>query len=220
MHIAALILSTAILAADPEADAAEQRADTAFAAGDFDTAIFHLDDAVRRNPLQQRYYAKRGAAKFYGKRYESAIDDYTEALRMEPRNATLYHDRGLSRWKIGQAKASADDFRKALELDPNNHEAMSGLAWALATSPDAELRDGKRAVELATKACEMSGWKNPYHLSTLAAAHAEAGNFEEALRRHREAMALPNYPIDKLERARQRLALYEQHKPFREVIEK
>jgi Flp pilus assembly protein TadD len=220
MNLVSLVLSTAIITADPEAAAAVKRADAAFASGDFDTAIFHLDEAVRRDPLQYLHYAKRGSANFYKKRYEKAIDDYSEALRMQTRDARLFHDRGLSRWKIGQTNGSADDFRKAIELDPKHHEALSGLAWALATSPQDELRDGKQAVDLATKACELTVWKNPYHLSALAAAHAEAGNFDEALRRHREAMALPDYPKDKLERAQQRLQLYERRMPYREGFEK
>ena len=47
------------------------------------------------------------------------------------------------------------------------------LAWLLATAPDARFRDGPRAVEHATRACELSGWRDAAALDTLAAAYAE-----------------------------------------------
>ena len=57
---------------------------------------------------------------------------------------------------------------------------LNNLAWVLATSPDDKLRDGKRAIELATKAAEVSNYETPHVLSTLAAAYAETGDFEKA----------------------------------------
>ena len=67
---------------------------------------------------------------------------------------------------------------------------MNNLAWILSTCADASLRDGKRAVELATHACELTGRKNAWLLDTLAAAFAETGDFKAAVETQREAMAL------------------------------
>lgn len=143
-----------------------------------------------------------------------------QAVGLEPGNDVAVFDRGLARWQNGEPKIAIEDFTRAAELNPRNDSALNGLAWALSTTPRDELRDGKRAVELARKACELTSWANPYHMSTLAAAYAETGKFQDAIQWHQRATSLPDFPKDKLERARLRLALYEQGKPYREFIEK
>jgi cytochrome c-type biogenesis protein CcmH/NrfG len=146
--------------------------------------------------------------------YEKAVASYTEAIRLEPQNDGAMFDRGLARWQNSEPKQAAQDFSQAIQVNPKNDNAYNGLAWALSTAPQADLRDGKRAVQLATRARELTDWKNPFHLSTLAAAYAEVGDFQPALHWHKKAMASGDFPTDKLERARQRLKLYEQGKPL------
>ena len=60
-------------------------------------------------------------------------------------------------------------------------EALNNLAWVLATSPKAELRNGAEAVRLAERACELTHYGEPLFIGTLAAAYAEAGRFPEAV---------------------------------------
>jgi tetratricopeptide (TPR) repeat protein len=185
-----------------------------------DAAIAHFDEAIRLDPQFARAYYGRGVAYFHKGLYEKAVASYSEAIRREPQNDGAIFDRGLARWQNGEPKQAANDFTQAIRLNPKNDSAHNVLAWALSTAPQADLRDGKRAVELATRACELTEWKNPFHLSTLAAAYAEVGDFQRALHWHKKAMASPDFPKDKLERTRHRLVLYEQEKPYREVIMK
>ena len=88
-------------------------------------------------------------------------------------------------------------------------------AWLLASAPDAKYRDGKKAVESATRACELTNWKESSLLAILAAACGEAGDFESAIKWQTTADALHS---DDLEKAvgQCRLKLFEQKRPVRD----
>lgn len=104
------------------------------------------------------------------------------------------------------------------EEDPSTLEIMIGLAFFRAACPVAEFRDGAKAVELATKACELMDWKNAWFVNTLAAAYAEAGDFDFAVKWQKRAIDL--LPEDASPEVRadyeSRLKLYESGKPYRE----
>jgi tetratricopeptide (TPR) repeat protein len=61
-------------------------------------------------------------------------------------------------------------------------DCMILLASLQAACPVAEFRDGAKAVELATKACELTNWKDSDYIFILAAAYAEAGDFDSAVK--------------------------------------
>jgi tetratricopeptide (TPR) repeat protein len=103
-------------------------------------------------------------------------------------------------------------YRKAAEA--GNEGGLNNLAWALATSEDAAVRDGASAVVFAERAVAATKRKNPGYLSTLAAAFAEAGQFEKAVSTQQEAMALPQTDAAK-EDCRARLKLFESKVPCR-----
>jgi len=109
------------------------------------------------------------------------------------------------------------DYRAAIKLDPKHAEAHASLAWALASYPRDELRDGKSAVKYALRACELTGEKDTNALSALAAAYAECGDFKRAIEWQRKALTLgyPGEP-EREERAKKRIKLYEAGKPYRE----
>src|SRR5262249_49421907 len=89
------------------------------------------------------------------------------------------------------------------------------LAQLLATCPDDKVRDGKRAVQYATTACELTDWKVPSCLETLAAAYAEAGQFEEAIRYQTRALSDLTFAARWGPPARPRPKLHRHKKPFR-----
>ena len=103
----------------------------------------------------------------------------------------------------------------AIALDPSSVPAHNARAWLRATCPDPKYRDGKQAVESATRACELSTWKSPGELDTLAAAYAEAGDFDAAVKWEEEALKMHT---DEEHRSgyRARLALYRARTPYRE----
>ena len=92
-----------------------------------------------------------------------------------------------NREALGEAIAH---FQKALQIKPADPTIQNNLAWVLATCPEASLRDGNKAVELARQANELTGRRNPIILHTLAAACAEAGRFSEAVETAQRALQL------------------------------
>ena len=106
------------------------------------------------------------------------------------------------------------DLNQAVQLNPQNAMAYNNLAWLLATGPQAVHRDGKKAVEYATKACELSEWKSSGNVDTLAAACAEAGDFDNAVKWENQALADPDLKGKDRTDAQSRLKLYQAHKPY------
>jgi tetratricopeptide (TPR) repeat protein len=113
-------------------------------------------------------------------------------------------------------------YRSALEYNANCVEALNNSAWLLATAPNPRLRDGKTAVTLASRACELTDYKQPFFIGTLAAACAEAGRFDDAIAtaRKAKAMALSQGQIQIAGRDQQLIELYQAGKPFHETADR
>ena len=93
--------------------------------------------------------------------------------------------------------------------------ACNDLAWSFATCPEATSRNGTRAIEYATKACEMTEWKNGDFIDSLAAAYAESGQFQEAIKREQQALEFLKLE-SKINAGRARLSLHQSRMPYRE----
>ncbi|MFC1792772.1 protein kinase [Planctomycetota bacterium] len=113
--------------------------------------------------------------------------------------------------------AKITNFESAIQIDPNHAETLNDLAWLRATCPMSEHRDGKRAVELATKVSELKEWKKHEYISTLAAAYSEIGNFNAAIKWQNKAMdLLPEDCSSNLKANYEaRLGVYLSKKPYR-----
>jgi tetratricopeptide (TPR) repeat protein len=182
---------------------------------DYAKAIADYTTAIGLEPKNPYFYGMRGCLYDSTGAYDKAIADHTEAIRLAPRQAFAYGMRGYAQLHKGASGKAAADFAAAARLEPKNFFAHEALARVLATSPEAKVRDGKRALEHATRACELSGWKHALCVDTLAAAHAECGNFKEAVRWQKKALELGHGSEELKRLARQRLELYEQGKPYR-----
>jgi hypothetical protein len=98
--------------------------------------------------------------------------------------------------------------------------ALRNRASLKATCPDGRYRDGKAAVEDARRAAELTGWKDPYGLSALAAAFAESGDFEEAVKWQVKALEDERYRREVGTGAAKRLSLYRERKPYHLPVKK
>ena len=147
--------------------------------------------------------------------YHQAIADFTEAIRINPKEASrTIPAAGAWEAKGNFAKAIAD-YNTAIQLVPESVLAYNSRAWIWATCPDPQHRDGKGAVDSATHACELSGWKDPDMLETLAAAYAESGDFDAAVNWEQKALEASTEETDRA-RCRERLALYQAKRPYRQ----
>ena len=126
---------------------------------------------------------------------------------------------GMTLGQLGRTREAVVQYREALRLNPNLAGALNNLAWALAASPDDELRNGPEAVRLAQRACELTHYGEPLFLGTLAAAYAEAGRFPEAVTTAEKAEQLATDAGLTAVAAKNRelLELYRAGKPYHEA---
>ncbi len=116
----------------------------------------------------------------------------------------------------GQFTNAVDACRQAILAGPDDAQCQNFLAWVRATCPDAAVRDGKEAVPAASKACALTQWKDGNCLDTLAAAWAEAGHFERAVKFEQRALRTGQMTDSERKERQERLALYKRSQPFRE----
>jgi tetratricopeptide (TPR) repeat protein len=181
---------------------------------DYSKMIADCTEAIRLDPKFAMAYAGRGYAWQAKRDYDKAISDYNEVIRLDPRSATTYYNRG-TRWEAKAEYGRAlSDYGEAIRVRPKYVAPWGARAWLEATCPDAKYRDGKKAVEDATKASQLSAGKELRILETLAAAYAEAGDFASAVTWQEQAMELA--PEKLKPSVRFRLDLYSSHRPYRQ----
>jgi tetratricopeptide (TPR) repeat protein len=161
-----------------------------------DEAIAEMQELTKAVPNQPELKIQLALYYLINKQPREAISEYDDILLLEPENFQALRSRADAYLNVGKHQEAVADFEKALKIEPEDTTILNNLGWVLATSPDAELRDGKRAVELATKACELTEYKAPHILSTLAAAFAESGNFDTAVEWSQKAVALNDPELD------------------------
>ena len=181
--------------------------------GQLDQALKDYSEAIRLNPKDAGAYTSRAHTLFRLDRFKEALTDYTKAYELAP-DATTLANRGDAYQSLGQWGKAAEDFNQALQLDAESPRALQCAAWLLATCPDDLIRNQKYAVEAAEKAVELNGEPNMRYLDTLAAAYANAGRFDEAVAKVKEAIAYGG--TDETPPLKKRLELYQQQRPYRQ----
>ena len=151
-------------------------------------AIAAFDEALVRDAEQPDTLFNRGTAWLQMNELDKAIHDLNDVLLLTPHHEGARVNRSVVWNRKGEFDKAAADLKEAIRHNPKSHEAYNNLAWMRATSPDMKMCDGQAAVELAHKASELVNWKDDSYLVTLAAAHARAGQFDDAKKRLQQAI--------------------------------
>lgn len=181
---------------------------------DYDKALADYEKAIKLVPTETVFYRDRGNVAFIRKKYDDALADYTKSIEMDPAYVVPWQMRGRT-WEAKKEYAKAlADHEKAAELAPNGPFGASyhtTVAILLASCPDAKVRDGKKALVAAEKAYALA--KGANELATLAAAHAELGEFDKAV--EWQTKAVEAAPAAQKDLHQSRLKLYQEKKPYR-----
>ncbi|HEY3762677.1 MAG TPA: tetratricopeptide repeat protein [Verrucomicrobiae bacterium] len=150
----------------------------------------------------------------------AAIIQYRIAAKMKPDDVQSRINLGIALLGLGRTTNAISEFEKVLQLDPDNAMALNDLAWTLATDPNPALRDGQRAVQLARHACGVTRFQVTLFIGTLAAAYAEAGQFDDAITTAQRAISVAqeNHEPGLMQTNQKLLELYRQHKPYHESV--
>jgi tetratricopeptide (TPR) repeat protein len=159
-----------------------------------------------------KFYNNRGTTFGEKGQYDQAISDFNNAIEINPRYIKAYNNRGIVYRLMGQYDKAISDFNKAIEINPLDAEGYNNLAWLLATAKAPGFRNGKKAVDLALKACELSEWRNAEYVDTLAAGYARAGDFDNAVKWQEKALGYPK--LARPSEFQQRLNFYRERKPW------
>jgi tetratricopeptide (TPR) repeat protein len=174
-------------------------------------------DAEADHELAQTCFLFASASRDLG-RTDDAAAAFRRATELDPDHAEAHYRLGVMMGLAERRSESVASFREALRVKPDWLQPMNNLAWLLAASGDAALRDGAEAVRHAERAAELTGRGNPFILDTLSAAYAEAGRFGDAILAASEALELVT-ALERQEladRIREHLDLYRQEKPVRD----
>lgn len=150
--------------------------------------------------------------------FAAAEVEYNSVIALEPTEFNAHAGYANLLAAQGRVEEEISQLSEAIRLNPDAIEVLNNLAWLLASSPRAELRDGPRATSLAQHACELTSWKKTIFIGTLAAAYAEAGQFDEAIATAQRAcgLATKNGETELFQRNKELLALYMNHQAHHE----
>ena len=146
-------------------------------------------------------------------RMEEAMAHYDVAVRLAPTDSYAAACRADLLTDLGRYSEAAKEYNRAIEIDPKSTQAVSGSAWLLATCPDSQIRNADLAIQRAQTVIELGGDNDAVNFDTLAAAQANAGDFDAAMDSLEKAIDLA--PTEECEAYKERMVMYQQAKPYR-----
>jgi len=185
--------------------------------GRLDEAVSFFREALRYDPRFANGHNNLGIVLAQQGKSSEALDHFHEAVRIRPSFAKAHLNLGLTLEGLGRTNEAVGEYRETLRFTLDAPDVEKRLAWILATDPDSRVRNGAEAVRLAQAANAAAGDKDPQAQDVLAAAYAEAGRFDDAVRAAERALDLAGASAGAEARqgAKARLALYRAGRAFR-----
>ena len=203
------------LAWDPDcATAYYNRGRLAAEKGKTDEVLADYAVAIEKDPFFFEAYVNRANTHFRQNRFSEALLDYDQAITLKPQHPSATYFRALCLLRLRHYRQALTGFTRTINIYPNYVDAHDHLAWVMATSPDSSVRNGEKAIHAAKTACRLSQGTNFRHRATLAAAFAENGQFDDAVREQKASIQLA--PNDKKSLLRRRLQMYRNEEPYHE----
>jgi tetratricopeptide (TPR) repeat protein len=191
------------------------------AIGEYGKSLKQFGELLRIDPRNALAYGNRAGTWWDLDEYEKCLADLNRAIQLDPKLAPAYSNRGRWHMKHGDYTKALADYETAIKLAPREWLPYYGLARIYATAPvfEAHIRDGKKALAMAKKACDLSLWDDWMPISALAAAYAELGDFDAAVRWQTKAGAMPQLANERDRRDDlNRLELYKSGKAYYEDV--
>jgi tetratricopeptide (TPR) repeat protein len=182
-------------------------------------ALNAIQSELSVNPKAPGAYGYRALIEERMGRTQPALSDAETALTLDHNSLEGHVARARTYARLKEVPQAEEELRVLSHLRSASGEStkLNTIAWIRATCPEQQLRNGKEAIAMAKKACEQTHWQNPAYVDTLAAAYAEAGDFDSAIKYQEEALKGPNSRPPANEDLRQRLELYQKHQPYRDT---
>jgi tetratricopeptide (TPR) repeat protein len=148
---------------------------------------------------------------------DEALREFAEAARLDPNYAWPHVGTAKVFFQQGRDAEAVNELRAALRIEPDNFQILATTAHYLAANQNDAARDGQSALVLATKANLLTGGSQPMIFDILGMAFAATGDFTNAQACAQNALNLANAAqMKNLEPLKMRLALYQNHQPWRE----
>ena len=183
-----------------------------------DDAIAHYKKALAIRPDYFIAHYALGHIFLEKGEIDAAVFHSRAAVSIQPQNTDAHTNLAVAFDEKGQIAEAIKQYEQALEISPQSVAAANNLAWLLATNPDASIRHRDGALELATRANQLSGGGNATVLRTLAAAYANAGQFSRAVEVGQIALSLTDRQSPLAKALQQEIAGYQAGLPYREDV--
>lgn len=195
-----------------------QKAEDELKTGHDESALRNVNLALRADPtLYPAFYTR---AKVYARagQYQAAMHDCSEALRQDSTFVEASLFRAHINLSLGHYRESLKEINHIISIHPRSDglaRAFADRAWLRATARDPAFRDGRKAISDATRACRLTSWKDEDMIDTLAAAHAEADDFDSAVRYEEQAIAMKDVLPRDMRFLQEHLQMFKKRQPLR-----